>query len=279
MPWSVCGPDAWSEMCSPAVPQIVVDHHVGDRLGEVAGEEGLLLAEIEGEALEDLHAELVGFAIIALERLAEARQVGPDVRGIKRRARLHFRIVRRHREADIEIIAGAGLAVAMHDVADLAIAAVVLVGLDLQPLGHRALEELVGHGDGMVDRLDRHVVVHDVEEADVVAGGANPGGDGFLGSSVVAVERADIDHRDAGRHRLSLSRKTCCHVRLQTLSPVEPPPQPMDEGVYQKRQRRREQGDGIYLVAPVVLHGVVDDVAQPGRRNHPFRRDRHDDRT
>src|SRR5476649_1034326 len=60
--------------------------------------------------------------------------------------------------------------------------------------------------------------------------------------------------------------------------PVEPSSQPMDEGIYQERQGRREQSDGINLVTTVILHGVVDDIAQPGGGDHPFRRDRHDDR-
>ena len=171
----------------------------------------------------------------------------------------------------------------MDDVADLAIAAVVLVGLDLELLGFRLGEELVGHRHGAIDYLDRHVMVHRIEEADLVAGRADLGRHRLLGGGVVAVEAADIDHRDAGRHRLGLRRKSCCHVRLQPLPPrvagppVEPPAQPMHEAVYQKRQGRREQGDGIALVATVVLHGVVDDIAQPGRRDHPLRGNRHDD--
>src|SRR4051794_30983517 len=60
--------------------------------------------------------------------------------------------------------------------------------------------------------------------------------------------------------------------------PIEPPSQPMNEAIYQERQCRREQRDGINLVAAVILHGVVDYVTQSRRGDHPFGGDRHDDR-
>ena len=53
--------------------KIVIDHHVGDRLGEMAGEEIDRLVEMEGEAFEDLHAELEGLVVVALDRLPGSR--------------------------------------------------------------------------------------------------------------------------------------------------------------------------------------------------------------
>ena len=103
----------------------------------------------------------------------------------------------------------------MDGVPHVAIAAVVGVGLDLETLGLGQMEELVGLGHRVVDRPDRHIVIHGIEEADVVAGLADLRGNGFLRHIVAAVERTDVDDRDADGHRLRLCGKTCCHECLQ----------------------------------------------------------------
>ena len=182
----------------------------------MAREEIDRLVEVDRESLEDLHAELEGLVVIALDRGLEARHAfGPLVGRIERRARLHFRIVCCHREAEIETVARIALAVAMDSVPHVAIAAVVGVGLDLETLGLGQMEELVSLGHGVVDRPDRYIVIDGIEEAYVVAGSTNFRGNNFLRHIVAAVERTDVDDRDAGGHRLRRCGKTCCHECLQ----------------------------------------------------------------
>ena len=44
--------------------------------------------------------------------------------------------------------------------------------------------------------------------------------------------------------------------------PVEAPPHDVDSRVHEEREERRQQGDRVHLIAAVLLHGPVDDVAE-----------------
>ena len=183
----------------------MVDHHVGDRLGEIPGEEILGLAEIERETFEDFHAQPKGLPVIGLDGLLEAGDIGIAVGRVEGCASEHFGIVLAHWEAEIKAVPGVELAVAVHRIPDVAIAAVVFVGLDLEPLVLGQREKFVDHGDGFIADLDGNVVVHRIKEADIVARGANLGGDLLLSLRLMRIEGADVDHRNAACRHLLLS--------------------------------------------------------------------------
>jgi hypothetical protein len=67
---------------------------------------------VQREALEDLHAELEGLAVVGLERLAEARHGRATCWARRAACPPAPRIVGGHREAEIEAVAALSLPLA-----------------------------------------------------------------------------------------------------------------------------------------------------------------------